>query len=289
MTTEHRFGGAWTQEKLNRLGEYLSAYMKIFKKNPYARRYTTHYVDAFAGTGFRSSKRDASELKLFDDPEAVEFQQGSVTVALESQPYFNHYLFVDSNAEHIVALTDVKKRYPSQDIEIVQDDANNFLPNWCQRTNWNKNRAVVFLDPYGTQVDWTTIESMARTQAIDLWLLFPLGQAVNRMLTKREPEPSWAARLDRLFGTMSWREEFYRPSTQRSLFSQENTLEKAADFDAIGDFFVRRLQTVFFEVAKKPLALKNSKNVPIYLLCFASANPRGSKTAIKIANYILGK
>lgn len=287
MATEHRFGGSWTQEKLNRLEKYLSAYMNIFKTNPYARRYTTHYVDAFAGTGFRSSKHVAVGLKLFDDPEADEFQRGSVTVALESKPYFNHYLFVDSNAEHIDALTDIKITHPSQNIEIVQDDANNFLPVWCQSMNWNDNRAVVFLDPYGAQVDWVTIECMARTQAIDLWLLFPLGQAVNRMLTKHEPDPSWAARLDRLFGIGSWRKEFYRPSTQGSLFGTENSPEKVADFDAIGEFFVKRLQTVFFEVSKKPLALMNSKNIPIYLLCFASANPKGAKTAIKIANHIL--
>jgi hypothetical protein len=34
---------------------------------------------------------------------------------------------------------------------------------------------VLFLDPYGMQVDWTTIEAIARTKAIDLRVLFPLG------------------------------------------------------------------------------------------------------------------
>jgi hypothetical protein len=32
---------------------------------------------------------------------------------------------------------------------------------------------------------------------------------------------------------------------------------------------------------------KNSKNNPLYLLCFASGNPMGAKTAIKIAQDIL--
>lgn len=31
--TEHRFGGAWTQEKLERIGKYLPAYTTIFKAN----------------------------------------------------------------------------------------------------------------------------------------------------------------------------------------------------------------------------------------------------------------
>jgi hypothetical protein len=33
--------------------------------------------------------------------------------------------------------------------------------------------------------------------------------------------------------------------------------------------------------------LLNSQNSPLYLLCFASANPKGSNTAIKIAQNIL--
>lgn len=47
----HQFGGEWTTEKLERLREYLCAYMRIFSKNSHAARYTTVYVDAFAGTG----------------------------------------------------------------------------------------------------------------------------------------------------------------------------------------------------------------------------------------------
>jgi hypothetical protein len=33
--------------------------------------------------------------------------------------------------------------------------------------------------------------------------------------------------------------------------------------------------------------LLNSQNTPLYLLCFASANPKGAPTAIKIAQHIL--
>lgn len=47
-----------------------------------------------------------------------------------------------------------------------------------------RRRAVVFLDPFGMQVEWRTIERIGQTKAIDLWILFPLGVAVNRFLTK---------------------------------------------------------------------------------------------------------
>jgi hypothetical protein len=33
--------------------------------------------------------------------------------------------------------------------------------------------------------------------------------------------------------------------------------------------------------------LLNSRNVPLYLLCFASANPKGAPIALKIARHLL--
>jgi hypothetical protein len=40
---------------------------------------------------------------------------------------------------------------------------------------------------------------------------------------------------------------------------------------------------------KNPLPLRNTKNIPIFLLCFAASNPRGAKAAVKIAQHILGR
>src|SRR6266540_7285610 len=81
----------------------------------------------------------------------------------------------------------------------------------------------------------TTLEALAATKAIDLWLLFPLGQAVNRVLTKdKPPEGGWADRLTRFFGTTEWKEAFYRRSTQMTLFGEEEQIKKDADFEQIG-------------------------------------------------------
>ena len=286
MQTPHRFGGSWTQEKLARLSKYLSAYMRIFKKNERAQWYTTSYVDAFAGTGFRA-KRRTEEPVLFNDPDAEEFQKGSAAIALDVAPPFDRYIFVDQNPEYIRELRALREKYPACNIEVHENDANQFLSVWCRQTNWERNRAVVLLDPYGMQVEWNTIVSIATTKAIDLWILFPLGQAVNRMLTKTEPDPSWARSLNRFFGTDEWKEAFYRQTGQGRLFDDAVAVEKTADFALIGDFFVHRLQSVFAGVAERPLALRNSKNIPIYLFCFASANSKGAKVAIKIANHIL--
>jgi len=139
------------------------------------------------------------------------------------------------------------------------------------------------------QVDWSTIEKIAATKAIDLFILYPLGQAVNRLL-KREGPPTggWADRLTRFFGSNEWETRFYKPSSQGTLFG-DSSLEKEADFDLLGKYFLERLETVFTAVAKNTLALRNSKGVPLFLLCFAAGNPQGAKTAVKIADDILKK
>lgn len=85
-----RFGGTWTQDKLQRLEKYLKAYRTIFTKNPKAQYFETWYVDAFAGTGARLPSTRRGELGIsaelfgdvYGDHETVEYQDGSARIAL---------------------------------------------------------------------------------------------------------------------------------------------------------------------------------------------------------------
>lgn len=293
MATKHEFGGSWTDDKLERIRKYLVAYTTIFTKNVYAKRYTYIYVDAFAGTGYRSETLSSEPQSLLFpelvEPEAEAFLKGSTRIALEVEPPFKRYIFIEQSPNRARELHQLKTEFPDKAgrMEIAVGDANGYLLNWCKNTNWRLNRAVVFLDPYGMQVEWPTIQAIAETRAIDLWILFPLGVAVNRMLTKSDPPPEkWAQALSRLFGTSEWRAEFYPQQKVLTLFGEEERQAKDADFGKISAFFVERLQDIFEEVAK-PLPLYNSKNIPLFLLCFAAGNPRGAPTAIKIAGNIL--
>ena len=110
-----------------------------------------------------------------------------------------------------------------------------------------------------------------------------------RLLLKgAEPPPEWRSRLNKIFGTPSWKGEFYITSTQGDFFEGEvSSAQRHADWRAVKNFLVKRLKTVFHEVHPKPAVLRNSKNVPIYLFCFAASNPVGAKTALKIANHLL--
>jgi len=292
MSVSHQFGGHWTEEKLERLKKYLCAYTTIFTKNIKASWYHTLYVDAFAGTGYRNLVKEEETvlLPLFEDDDVISFQKGSAYIALETEPSFNEYLFVEQSPDYTKELEKLKLEFPGKadTISIVQQEANSFLQSWCRQKNWNENRAVVFLDPYGMEVEWSTIECLAQTKAIDFWILFPLGQAVNRLLTKdHPPKDAWARRLTRLFGTDDWKEAFYRKERQRDLFGSQDIVVKEANFDSIGEYFVNRLKTIFAGVAKNPLPLRNSRNIPIFLLCFAASNPKGASIAVKIAQDVL--
>jgi three-Cys-motif partner protein len=285
-----RFGGRWTDEKLEQLRKYLAAYMRIMTANPRAAYIQKVYFDAFAGSGERvdtgTNHGDTIPQSVETDAEAADLRKGSVQVALETEPAFDQYVFVEKNAAYAAKLGSLREQYPNLSTRIIieRGDANDVLVRWCRTTDWQKTRAVVFLDPYGMQVDWATIEAIAATKAIDLWILFPLGQGVNRLLTRDTPPPaSWAARLTRFFGNDDWRNKFYRPRAQSSFLDLPGAVEKNTDLDAIGDYFLERLKAIFAGVAEPALPLRNSKGAPIFLLYFAAGNEKGAPTAVKIA------
>jgi three-Cys-motif partner protein len=282
---KQRFGGDWTNEKLERVRKYLSAYTTIMSRQPF--RFA--YIDAFAGTGYRTIKKEEGHEEL-PFPDLDSFLDGSARIALQVEPRFTRYIFVEQSKSRFAELQKLRQEFPNlqNDIILVNNDANSYLQDLCLNYSWKTNRAVLFLDPFGLEVNWDTIIAVANTKAIDLWYLFPLGVAVNRMLTKSgQIRAVWRERLNRLFGDEGWYDAFYRTIKTPSLFGEEEMIEKIGDFSLISQYFVRRLKTVFAEVADNPLPLLNSHNNPLYLLCFASGNPKGAKTAIKIAQDIL--
>lgn len=286
MPIVHQFGGSWTDKKLEFVRDYLKAYQTALKNMTFPKS----YIDAFAGTGFRKSG-SADEIDgLAYDEEAQEFQKGSASVALEVEPAFDRYLFIDKKPDHIHELERLKTLYPyrTQTIEIVHGEANQELLRWC-RTKAPNERAVVFLDPYGMQVEWSVMEALAKTKMADVWVLVPIGQAINRVLTRAQmPPDAWSDKLTRFFGTDDWKNVFYKPSQQLNMFGDE-LFDKQAGFDNIATYFIERLKTIFAGVAPNYYFLYNSQNVPLYMLCFASANPRGSEIAVRIANHLLRK
>jgi three-Cys-motif partner protein len=220
-TAQQEFGGVWTADKLKRLKGYIDAYMVILRKHPYLHPI---YLDTFAGTGNLTIK-DNDDIE-----EATLEEKGSARIALEVVYPFSKYIFVEKSRKKCEELENLKLEYPhhAPKIFVQQEDATVFLTKWCLETNWEKTRAVVFLDPFGMQVEWPLLETLAKTEAIDLWLLVPIGMGANRMMPRENlPSQDWADKLTRFFGNEDWKERFYRTKSQQSLFNEgEEEMEK---------------------------------------------------------------
>jgi three-Cys-motif partner protein len=287
---KQEFGGSWTEQKLKILAKYLAAYTKILSKKT---QYKFYYLDAFAGTGYREIKEPENPNQVLF-PELIEgetraFLDGSAKVALGIEPQFHNYVFIERDPARCAELEKLRAEDKKPDRIIVRNqEANDYLLKLCQ-ANWDKHRAVLFLDPFGLQVKWSTLEAIAKTKAIDVWILFPLGSGVNRLLKRNgQIDPNHRRILDDLFGCTDWFEEFYKFESEPDLFGGTATKIRKSDLKSIGAYFVKRLSSIFAGVAE-PMPLLNAKNNPLFLFCFAAGNSYAAKTAVKIANDIIVK
>lgn len=285
------FGGDWTDEKLGKLEKYLPAYTKILK----GRVYKYAYIDAFAGPGYRTRQRKqaAPTQDLWgEDPDerGRRFAEGSAAVAMRSEPPFQSYIFIEQDAAALAKLeATLREKFPER-ISLARfelGDANVVLKQLCDG-DWSRRRAVLFLDPYGMEVEWSTMEAIARTHAIDVWILFPAGIGVNRQLPLDGNVPGWArTAFTRLFGTLNWYDRFYAKHAMEDMFGGPDRVQKVGSSDDIVAFYRERLEQIFPHVAPNPLVLCNSNNAPMFALFFAAAHPKYGATGMKIAQDVL--
>jgi len=294
---KQQFGGDWTEDKLSRIKEYFERY-NIALKN---QRFSREYIDAFAGMGYREVRcEETDDALLFPElaePEVRRFLDGSARIALNVNPGFTRFTFIEKNANKVKDLLKLANEFPGKDIRIEQGDANTWVQSIC-RESWDYRRAVLFLDPFGMQVSWQTLEAVAGTKSIDTWILFPLCMSITRLLSKNEiPDESRCKRLDYLFGDRSWLDAFYKQSASTTTAKKQRTFVDEPDeeagtvrrieLSAIEEYYRARLRTIFAGVANNTVRLKNSKNSPLYLLFFVAGNKNGAPIAVKIAESIM--
>lgn len=292
------FGGNWTRDKLEILEHYLDSYTTALKNQSFR----LWYVDAFAGTGYiKLDSGDVTQGKLLIsengwDSETADVLKGSVRRAIEidDRP-FDNLIFVELNFEYASELSKIKHEYKERNIQIVSQDANDYLQNWCLSQNrklgipWNNERAVIFLDPFATEVDWQTVQRISETKSVDLWILFPLSALTRMLPTDRQPDDANSANLNRVFGGQEWQGDLYRTQAQPTLFGAEIQTVRD-DQQAIVDLYLSKLRGAFPAVVNKPKWFHNSRNSPLFAFMFAAANPgRGGRIALNIANHLIDR
>jgi three-Cys-motif partner protein len=285
--TDHEFGGQHTDLKLSIVERYLTAFTTALN-----RRFThLIYIDAFAGTGSRTVRVDARAGDLFDAPvqESVEQRRGSARIAIDVVPQFTKLIFIEQNNGYCRALEDIAAAHPRRDIAIIEGDANAKIKNVLDEINWNGTRAVLFLDPYGMEVEWATLEAVAATRSIDLWFLFSLS-GLYRQATRdrRSMDDDKRIAITRMLGTNAWEDEIYSKETRSGLFGEELSVRRNADVKGLEEYVKRRLETIFPKVFD-PLPLPIEQRPQRYsLFCaISNANPKAIGLATRIANHIL--
>ena len=280
---KHEFGGVWTQKKLAVLEAYLTFYMRALKG-----KFRLHYVDAFAGTGSHDPVIEEDQQLL------IPYQnfRGSVLTALAVEPAFDEFHFNDLDQQHVEELERIKHLHRDKNIKVYSQDANQFVPDYCSKLG-SKDRAVLLLDPYSTQLDWETLRFVADTKRVDLWLLFPISVILRMTPTDgNNTRPEWKNTIDRLLGTTHWEEAIYKPLVPPAigdLFDDQDKVESSERYTTqeLEQWVTNRLKEVFPYIAK-PVLLTN-KGAPLFLFYFAVSNDdkRAWGLADKVASHII--
>lgn len=274
----HRFGGAWTELKLDAVHYYLGFFTRVLRTKPF----DLWYIDAFAGSGSRIGTRERGGLFEGTPVEKTTEQlAGSVMRALSVNPPFKRHVFIEGNAVRFRELEAIRKENPGKLIECRHGDANTELrsifasPPWNGQTGGRGNhRAVVFLDPYGMNVEWDALRLLAGTQAVDVWYLFPL-QAVTRQLSGDldKVDAHKQDRLDDIFGTPNWRSELYETQVITDLFAQTfNTSTRSVTQPQIEAYARNRLGTLFRYVSEPLPLIADGRGHLFSLFCLSNSS-----------------
>jgi three-Cys-motif partner protein len=263
-----KFGSVWTEIKLKAIENYLNSYTIALKN-----RFKLCYIDAFAGSG-------SIEIKNGDEIE------GSAVRALKYP--FDKYHFLEADPVVIEELQIKIGSMPDKNVEFHNADCNAFLRE-INKVNWlgNKWRGVIFLDPYAMDLEWDCLNIISSTKIFDIWYLFPF-MAVNRNFYKngKIPEAN-KKKIDTILGTKDWEDNIYFDSLQLSYFDEK--IKQKTNTDNIKKYIIKRLQQTFPTVSEEAVLLRNERNSPQFLLCFAGSNPNNTAKmlSLKLADHIL--
>jgi three-Cys-motif partner protein len=246
------------------------------------------YVDAFAGAGHSRVRRpsvdvaeDAPPLfEVADDDELADVLAGSPAESLCVTPAFTRYVFLERDRKRAENLERLRAQHSDREIAIEVGDSNTYLSTTLIRGfDWRRWRAVVFVDPFGMQVPWSTLEALASTGAIEVFINFPVNMAIQRLLkrsasfTEKERQ-----KLDEYFGDRGWYDLLY---TSDGLFGPQ-TGKLSGSTERLVTWYRDRLRSAFGYVSTAHL-VSSTKGRPLYYLIHAGPNATGAS----IANHVL--
>jgi three-Cys-motif partner protein len=274
MATEYDEIGIWSEVKLAIIREYASAYGRIMEATRRDRVPSLRwlYIDAYAGPGYHLSETSG------------ELVEGSPLIALNTEPPFHEYHFIDSEKARSEQLR--RLAGPRADVFTYREDCNKvLLGSVFPRAEYsNYKRALCLLDPYNIDLTWEVIETAGRSNSIEIFMNFMIMD-INRNALRKDPDkliPSKVAQMTRLWGDESWKNAGYDqiPTLFEQLVPQKVTNERFAEA-----FRLRLEKKAGFKYVPKPMPMKiTNSNTVIYYLYFASQKEAGMDIVNDIFN-----
>lgn len=286
---DHEFGGDWTELKLAVVKAYLGFFTMALKNQTFK----TVYIDAFAGSGERvQTNKDAP---IFGEGETKERFAGSAMIALETNPPFHSYHFIEKKPSFYKQLKQEVSDYAvprGLDARCYSGTAEEHLKTIItQHVIETNNRAVLFLDPYGLDVSWEMLKFIQATEKIDVFYLFSLSGIYRNMTVKfANLDADKINSLDRTLGTTEWQTEFYRtPDTHKQgqidMFSTPETRCDRQETPVEIESYLRQRLSKLFPYVSEPIALLPRGNgAQLFSLFFCMSNP--NKRALELGNKV---
>ena len=248
--------GYWSEIKLEIIEKYAREYSKILtnQKKPELHHV---YIDAFAGSGKHISRTTGESVR------------GSPQIALDIDPPFREYFFIDIDGHKVAELNRIVASRP--EAHVLHGDCNSLLITevFPSVRYEDYRRGLCLLDPYGLDLKWKVVQTAGRMKSIDMFLNFPVMD-INRNVLWTNPEgvdEADVSRMDDFWGDGSWNKAAYRLTP--NLFGEVVGIKE--DNRAFALAFGKRLNEVAgFKYVSHPLPMRNSKGATVYYLFFAS-------------------
>lgn len=282
------WGGPWTEKKLDAFVKYVQAYLTIMKQHP---GWKTIYFDGFAGSGTKEKEKEIKtdlydELEITKEEERIYKGAAERVLTLDNNLGFDYYYFIDkkeSSLEKLRSKLSQKVDLSNKKVSFKPGDANKWIIELANALKSQSYAALVFLDPFGMQIDWTSIEALKGTRS-DVWILVPTGVIVNRLLD-RAAELKYTDKLQSFFGLSEQEIKaiFYKQEKMTTLFGEIESINKISKpIQKIAKIYVERMKGIWKYVTEEPLRLDNRNGVPLFHFVFASNNATGLKIAKQI-------
>ncbi len=248
--------GYWSEIKLDIVERYALEYSRILSNQKNPKLYHV-YIDAFAGSGKHISRTTKDPIR------------GSPQIALDINPPFKEYYFIDVNGNKIAELNKIVLNRP--EAHVLKGDCNSkLIADVFPKVRFEDyRRGLCLLDPYGLDLKWEVVQTAGQMKSIDIFLNFPVMD-MNRNVLWNDPtgvDASDNLRMNAFWGDESWKKVAYRQTPD--LFGDIRELKESNRTIALA--FRSRLQDVAgFKYVSKPLPMRNTRGATVYYLFFAS-------------------